>query len=300
MTPRYYPVIQISQPALEEERLGSKEKFWFRDAEGARWLFKYPRGGSGEHWAEKIAAEIGALIGVRCAEVQLARYEDDLGAQSKSFTDREWLKVHGNEIMAEAVEGYDESLRFGQRDHNVKNIVAAVAGWTKRNHLDADAAMNELVSYAILDGLIDNTDRHHENWMFYYHPAQGAFRLAPSYDHGSSLGRELHDTSQRISRSRRHILDSGGMLNYIKGGKGRVYVNGGRALPLSPLSLAQLLCRWQPTIARPLLQRVNSVTDAGFRGAIDPVPPEFVSDTAKEFAHQLVMVSKSELLRSVA
>ena len=273
MVGEYYPVIRITRPVSEEEMLGSKEKFWFWDADGKRWLFKYPRKGSGEHWAEKIAAEIGALIGVRCAEVQLARYEDDLGVQSRSFAEPEWLKVHGNEIMAEAIDEYDQDLRFGQRDHNVKNIAAAVVQWSQRNGLDRDAVLGELVSYAVLDALIGNTDRHHENWMFFRDPVDGVFRLAPSYDHGSSLGRELYDSHRRVSRSRRHILDAGGMINYIQGGKGkrgkgRVYASSGRVLPLSPLYLAQLLCRWQPTIARPFLHQVNAVTDEDFRSAI--------------------------------
>ena len=126
---------------------------------------------------------------MRCAEVQLARYEGDLGIQSRSFAEPEWLKVHGNEIMSEAIDGYDENLRFGQRQHHIRSIVTAVAGWTERSGLNHETVLGELISYAILDGLIGNTDRHHENWMFYYNPAQGAFRLAPSYDHGSSLGR---------------------------------------------------------------------------------------------------------------
>ena len=92
------------------------------------------------------------------------------------------------------------------------------------------------------------------------------------------------------------------MLNYIQGGKGkrgkgRVYAHSKNALPLPPLQLAQLVCRWQPAIARPLLQRVNAVTDEDLRSAIYRVPQGFMSGTAKEFAHQFVMVSKSELLR---
>ena len=78
------------------------------------------------------------------------------------------------------------------------------------------ATLRELASYAILDGLIGNTDRHHENWMFFYHPERRSYQLAPSYyDHGSSLGRELQDASRRVSRSRRDILASDRVLNYL-------------------------------------------------------------------------------------
>ncbi len=298
----YYPVISLphsDQIPDERERLGSKEKFWFRHSDGSLWLFKFPRPNTGEHWAEKVAAEIAGLIGVRCAEVELARYGDDLGVQSRSFTEPEWLKAHGNEIMAACIGGYDENLRFGQRDHSIKNIAVALTVWVEKRNLDWNETAGELVSYAILDGLIGNTDRHHENWMFFYDPTQRSYRLAPSYDHGSSLGRELQDISRRESRSRRHILDSGGVLNYLMNRRsgGSVYVSARRTQAPPPLSVAQLLCRWQPSLARQWLERLQAVSNVEFRTIIDKVPPAFITDTAKEFAYQVMTVSRNELLR---
>lgn len=303
MRANYYPVVTVTKPGSvdydKREKLGSKEKFWFRHNDGRLWLFKYPRRGSGEHWAEKIVAEIAKLIGVRCAEVQLAKCGDDLGMQSLSFTEPGWTRVHGNEIMAEAIAGYDEHLRFGQRDHSVRNIVTAVAKWADRHGLDRNSAMSDLVSYALLDGLTGNTDRHHENWMFYYDPHLQSFRLAPSYDHGSSLGRELQDTGRRTSRSRSHILQSGGVLNYLmnRNSRGSVYVNRHNGQSPPPLSLALLICRWQPSIVQPVLEQINSVPDSQFQAVIDKVPPAFMSGTAKEFAYQMVTTSKAQLLR---
>ena len=161
---------------------------------------------------------MAGLIGVRRAEVQLARFGDALGTQCPAFAEPEWLRVHGNEVMAEAISGYDGSRDTGRGDHNVRNILSAVSMWTERNGLDTQAILGELASYAILDGLIGNTDRHHENWMFFYHPKLRSYQLAPSYDHGSSLGRELQDESRRVSRSRSDILATGRVLNYLLGG----------------------------------------------------------------------------------
>lgn len=54
-----YPVIEV-QPewVLEPEAMGSKEKFWYRArvTQDCDWLFKYPKEGTGQHWAEKVAA----------------------------------------------------------------------------------------------------------------------------------------------------------------------------------------------------------------------------------------------------
>ena len=96
MIDSYYPVFQVPDsgidPEDEPERLGSKRKFWFRREDGVRCLFKFPRHDFGKHWAEKVAAEVGGLIGVRCAEVQLARFGEVLGTQSTAFAEPEWLR----------------------------------------------------------------------------------------------------------------------------------------------------------------------------------------------------------------
>ena len=144
-------------------------------------------------------------------------------------------------------------------------------------------------------GLIGNTDRHHENWMIaiVYHQGDMWIEIMPSFDHASSLGRELTD------ERRQRILESDGVLRYLNGGRGAVYVDSGRRRALPPLRLARLLCRWRPDFTRRALDRIGGVSDNAIRKAIHRVPPEFLSDLAKEFACEVVMTSKRELLRSV-
>ena len=304
MSDHHYPVFQVPDsgidPEDEPERLGSKRKFWFRREDGVRCLFKFPRHDFGEHWAEKVAAEVADLIGVRCAEVQLARFGDVLGTQSSAFAEPEWLRVHGNEVMAEGIPGYDGSRGSGRGDHSIRNILLAVSRWAERHDLDPQAILWELASYAILDGLIGNTDRHHENWMFFYHPERRSYQLAPSYDHGSSLGRELQDVSRRVSRSRRDILASGRVLNYLLGGGSPrgVYIRPDSRHAPPPLVTAELVCRWQPEVVSPWLDLLGGTTDSAFRDVIDRIPDEFISPVARDFAHRILVVSRNELLRS--
>lgn len=307
MAADYYPVIDLraattdgSQTATlfaRDEQAGTREKFW-TVMDGELWLYKKPRSTNlGEVWSEKVASEIARLIGVSCAEVQLARQGDEIATLSRSFNPQEWLSYHGNSVLANVISGYDRHRRFGQNAHSVKNIVLAIVDLADKGLLDIAGASDRLASYAVLDGIVGNTDRHHENWMIMLDPERNQFQVAPSYDHASSLGRELSDFR------RRQILDQGRMINYITGGKGkrgkgRIYADANRKVPLSPLRLAQLVCRWFPDAARPALERVQALPDPEMRMAIDQVPPDFMSGVAKDFAYQYLITSKAELLRS--
>ena len=76
---RYYPVMEVKQEGiLNSEGMGTKDKFWYRDPRtGRRWLFKYPRKGTGEHWAEKITGEVAALLNIDHATVELVTVPKD-------------------------------------------------------------------------------------------------------------------------------------------------------------------------------------------------------------------------------
>jgi len=86
--------------ALEQEDMGSKRKFWYRRpgrGRQANRLFKYPHAGSGEHWAEKITAEIGKALGIPCARVALAECGTERGSSTWSFVKRSEELFHGNQ-----------------------------------------------------------------------------------------------------------------------------------------------------------------------------------------------------------
>ena len=72
---------------LRPEEMGSREKFWYRDPEHSEtsWLFKYPRPDTGEHWAEKIAAEVARVMDIPHARVELALFENERRSVTESF-----------------------------------------------------------------------------------------------------------------------------------------------------------------------------------------------------------------------
>ncbi len=180
---------------LDSEAMGTKTKFWYqrRDDE-PRWLFKFPRENTGEHWSEKIAAEIATQPKVSHGRVQLAEFEGKRGSVTESFARNERELRHGNELLAKMISGYDREQRFGQSQHTLDNIRHALERVFVRSTA-AERANRTFAGYLVLDAVIGNTDRHHENWGILIRRVRRNYlgRLSPSFDHASSLGRELSD-----------------------------------------------------------------------------------------------------------
>ena len=171
--PDSYPIIQVDPEwVLDDEDMGTKGKFWYRNPGDDEWLFKHPRSNTGEHWAEKVAAE--------------------------------------------------ETKRAFAR------------------HL-------------ILDAVIGNTDRHHENWgMLRRRVGEHEVGwLGPSFDHASSLGRELLDR-KRILR-----LEEDTVGAYSERARGQIFWSDETQRAPSPLDLVRKAVVGYPSYFGPALGPVT-------------------------------------------
>jgi hypothetical protein len=132
-----YQVLQIQpESTLEAEQLGSKEKFWFkREGQKIGWLFKYPQVNTGQHWAEKIAAEMAWLLNIQHARVELAEIEGTRGSATESFARGGRSLVHGNQILAGKVLGYDPGKKQKQSDHTLENICSLLRNLSLVRHM---------------------------------------------------------------------------------------------------------------------------------------------------------------------
>lgn len=303
MPPPEYAVIEI-QPewVLEPEALGSKRKFWFRRKDGeSEWLFKLARLGTGEHWSEKIAAEVASHLGILHARVELAEFQGDRGSAAESFARKGRQLFHGNQILAGKVLGYDpKKKRFQQSAHTLTNIFAAIDK-TFSPSVTANRAKAQFAGYLVLDALIGNTDRHHENWG-YLLKRIGAVKLfitnprgilAPTFDHASSLGRELVDTSE--GKCRQRLLREGRVRDYAEGAQGAIYWANTDKHGLSPLELVRRSAALYPNLFRPALARLERVDRQQVQDIINQVRADWMTPLQREFAIELMCYNFNEL-----
>lgn len=281
------------------EDMGSKPKFWFR-YQDEMWLFKQARPNTGEHWAEKIASEIAELMGLPTHEALIATYEGDLGCAVRSFLKPGQTLVHGNEMMAGAIKGYDKSKHRGQADHNFDNIVATL----ERRFAPSEVLRKmsfRFVGYLMLDALVGNTDRHHENWgvvqtssvktnlVTQHLVISLRTALSPTFDHASSLGRELLDEARL-----RLLSDRAALRRYILKGTGGIFRDAEAKKGLAPVVLAEIIKRKYPDLYEPWSTRISALPVDFAQPLLDGIPDLYMSPASKDFV--LAFLSESRNL----
>ncbi len=291
-----YPVLKITEDdVLEREQLGTKTKFWVtleKGKETQEWLYKIPRENTGEHWAEKVAYEVACLLKLPCAKIELARFQDTFGSCSKSFINKEKKPelIHGNEILAGRVLGYEKDKKYGQRDHTLQNILEAIRITGKE--AESKRALKHFAGYMILDSLIGNTDRHHENWAFLRwtdEDKQTHHVIAPTFDHASSLGRELLDNDRELKLSENRIEQ------YIKKGRGAIFLAPDDKKGLNPFELVKVAGNEIPEAFSHWLERMKDVKAEEFDDILYRVPDSFITEPARKFALKMLKINVEKL-----
>jgi hypothetical protein len=297
-----FPVIELGATVRRErgEQLGSKRKFWFRHSDEKLWLFKYARPNTGEHWAEKLAAEIAEVIGLPHAVVELARFEGAWGAMTCDFTQegKQGL-VHGNELLTELEPEYPTADTYRVRAHTL-TAVHAVLG---QDFIRAPALargpsdigpFDLFVGYLLLDALIGNTDRHHENWGVLLTSSQPrSAELAPTFDHASSLGRELTDDVR--SRKYNGKGAQNGAVAYLAKARSALFAAAEERRPMTPAVAFRAAADLSPSAGKFWLQQLRSRQDE-VRATPAAVPPQAISAAARDFCEQLLHTGVRTLL----
>ena len=272
--------------------MGSKTKFWYRHPgeQENHWLFKYPQPNTGQHWAEKIAAEIARLMGIVHARVELAEFQGERGSVTESFVRGGNQLYHGNQMLEEVVCGYSTEKKFRQSSHTLVNIWQVM----DKVFVEPDGARRAklcIAEYLILDALIGNTDRHHENWGILRQRVSGAKRdsVAPSFDHASSLGRELLDVR------RDKLLIENRVGDYAEKGRGAIYWSEDERHGPSPLELVRrAACRF-PDFFQPALTKLEKLDESAMSDLVKRVPVSWMASSAREFSVTLMRYNYKRL-----
>lgn len=298
-----FSVIRIrSSQAEAVEYLGTKAKFWYRDGDQLM-LFKAEERGTGEDWAEKIACELCALLGLPHVHYEMAYDEDQErpGVVCASIAPRPLALAHGNQLLLALDSAYpaDTKHRYRSRTHTVDAVYDVLSlvdvpeqRWCLNMPLAIQTAAGVFAGYLMLDAWIANQDRHHENWGAIWDGDRLA--LAPSFDHGAALARNLSD---EVRHERLTSRDRGRrILHFAQRARSALYADAAASRPLSTLAAWQVFTARLPAEATNWRQRLAQVDPAAVSGILDGIHPDRMSAVCRRFTLDLLTENRRRLL----
>jgi len=294
-----YEIVTIPDDApVQYEQMGTKYKFWYTGDDGTRMLFKQGRPDTGENWAEKVCCELCLLLDMPHAHYELARWKEVRGVTTSTIVPNGARLVHGNELLA-GVEGYDAEKRYKVREHTVRLVLAVVGnpgfgspiGCTVPGEFTS--AADFFVGYLMLDALVSNQDRHHENWGLVAGQDCG-ITLAPTFDHAASLGRNESDET-RLDRLK--TKDKGRSVEaYVERARSALYKSSKSVKPLTTLRAFNEAARLRTVAANYWLSRLAELSFNDIEAIFSNIPSNEMSGLAREFAMKMLEINIERLL----
>ena len=293
----HFPIIEVpADAARDEEAMGSKSKFWYKDTNLGDCLFKRSRPNTGEDWSEKVAAELCQLLGLPHATYELAIWDGKLGTISPNLLPPKTALVHGNEILAGMVSSYPKDERYNVSQHTLSLVLSAVnqpgvqlpPNWEPPPGVGS--AIATFMGYLLLDAWVGNGDRHHEKWGFVIPLSGGIPKLAPTYDHAACLGRELLD-AKRQQHLRHKTVQA-----YASKSRSAFYRHVGDPKPMLTFDVFATIARNYGQSASLWLDQLAKIAPTDIAALLHRLPSERISSDALEFAHQMLDSNRSRLL----
>ena len=142
----------------------------------------------------------------------------------------------------------------------------------------------------MLDALIANQDRHHQNWDAIR--SEQVTELAPTFDHGASLARNEPDNTRT---KRLHGPDPRfGLVPFSKKARSSFYDGGPK--PLKTYAAFQAIADRKPDAAKRWQSRLSELSEVDLQPVLDLIPAERMTGIAREFTLKLILVNLNRLL----
>ena len=216
----------------------------------------------------------------------------------------------GNEVLHSSTSGYPVPLQEGERVVRVReHTIPRVLGCLDKKSIlppPTDYNLHELnaadvfCGYLMLDALISNQDRHHENWAIMLNNRTGEQFLCPTYDHAASLGREMQDEERQerlTTKDRNRQIPC-----FVRKARSELFraksdpKNDKKLKPMTTLEAFQFAVEKRELARNHWLGKLRNLTEETIIEVFAKVPEHYISEVARKFAIEMVMENRRRLL----
>lgn len=311
-----YEIKTISKddPRIDVEQTGISEKYWLKGKDGRReFLIKIPNPKrQDECWVEKVVCELCGIAGIPCAAYDLCEcvstttggaVTTQLGVITKNMCPQGWRLSLGNALMTACLgaDEYISSMKKGKPNptYTIENVMICLENLEKisKGTWIGEGARVRFCQYLALDAVVGNQDRHHQNWAILENENDGIHErmMAPTFDHGASLGRGLLDEERRARRATKDRNFK--VAAYAERAKSMFTCTtpNGVVSRLSTLQALQRALELCPTAKKQVLEILDRLSVEQVTGIFDELPSSFITVDARLFAQDLIAANISRI-----
>jgi hypothetical protein len=297
-----FPIYQLTEEMKivtdrPKQLKGVLNKSWYEHPELGLCLFKaatsprMPIPNVRNDWSEKVIYEISKLLDLPAARYKFAlawneeRQSFIEGSLSIYCLPSGFESIAGGDFLTSSIRDYETGYPASYSVENVltslvQNDVGCPQNWSGISGIDR--ATDLFVGYLALDAVCTGVDRHPNNWEVML--GDGRLDLVPSFDHGSSLGGNLSESTRAT------ISASGFDPNLMKSA---FWNNAGRVNPIQAFEIAANL---YPDAAQIWLGRLLQIDLDLIEAIFDRISVERISPLAAEFAQDLLESNRDRIL----
>jgi len=147
-----------------------------------------------------------------------------------------------------------------------------------------ETALDVFVGHILFDAWVANQDRHHENWGTVVLGSQ--MHLAPTFDHASSLARNLTD-KERLNDFK-PAINTEMISSFVRKARSAFYASVQDRKPLSTMEAWRAFSSRAPQAAEAWLRRLASVKVATLEQMVANIPSSRMSGAAVDFTVKLL------------
>lgn len=164
------------------EGSGRSEKIWLKNPADLKvGLFKFKKDiTTKDHVSEKLASDLGMVLGIPCAQVDIGVYKGNEGSMSYLINKEDEELIEGISLINKIYPNYSAETMYDevlQEYYSMRMLEEAVTEYE---------FLPELLQMLVFDFLIGNSDRHQNNWAI-LKMSSGHYSFSPLYDNSSSL-----------------------------------------------------------------------------------------------------------------
>lgn len=264
-------ILDVSQWEADDKHQisGTRAKYWLEEPTSKEhYMFKVAREHTGDAWAEKIAAEVGKLLGFTMMDVEIAMMNNIEGVLSKKFTHHTEELFEGGDLITSLLPEFDRYQLEGYTFDNITKVLS---------EFDLD---KDFISIPLFDALIGNQDRHCDNWGVI--STKTGYKLAPIYDNGASLGFALQE--ERII----NMLKDQNMFRAFTN-RGTTLIGIGSKKKPKHLDLLSVILQQYPNELDANLNRLIQLNQVNLEKIVQLIPNSIMRDIYKEWVVKLLL-----------